>query len=391
MNRALLLVGAISLLSLSACGDDAPKDKDEGPSCDRRSPVAGLALEDVLARGAFPVGEQQVTLVRDGSCFGEEGNEACSRELRTRLFYPATEAGTDGPPLAEGGPFPLVVYSHGFMSSAVENASLLRILASRGYVALAATFPHTSLGSDTVLFDVVNQPGDVSFLIDWALEGEDSPFAGAIDEGRIVTGGLSLGGLTTLLVTYHAELREPRLAAAFAIAPPSAFFTEAFFETTDIPFLLVAGSADAVVPYPQNGIAVFERMRAPAERVTLEDASHLGFTDQGILLGGSAHHPDSIACTTLAGNLPEAGDGSGWDGLADLGDLSIGVDLAADFGTPCDDAELPYAMRPRRQLELLSAAVVSFLEGRLNLDGAYAAFLEEGVSGDGCDAVYASK
>ena len=107
MNRALLLVGAISLLSLSACGDDAPKDKDEGPSCDRRSPVAGLALEDVLARGAFPVGEQQVTLVRDGSCFGEEGNEPRSRELRTRLFYPATEAGTDGPPLAEGGPFPL--------------------------------------------------------------------------------------------------------------------------------------------------------------------------------------------------------------------------------------------------------------------------------------------
>jgi pimeloyl-ACP methyl ester carboxylesterase len=381
------LAGAIALLSLSACGDADEK----GSSCDGPESVAGLTLDDVLAPGPHPVGRREITLVRDGLCFEGSANTPCERSLRTHVHYPATERGDDVP-VASGGPFPLVVYNHGFMSSLVENTTLLRILASRGYVAVAASFPNTSLGSDVNLLDVINQPADVSFLIDWALdlvEGEPSPLPGAIDDTRIAVGGLSLGGMTTLLATYHGALRDERVVAAFAIAPPTAIFTSAFYETTSVPFLLIAGSEDAVVPYAQNGAGGFEQMLPPAEMITLEAGSHLGFAEQGLLFS-SYEHPDELACSTLDGAVPDD-DTGGWAELDGLGGDEHGVDLEAEFGTLCGDDELPPAMRPRRQLDLTTASVVSFLEGRVGGDAAYAQFLAEGVPGDGCDAVYASR
>jgi dienelactone hydrolase len=390
MKNSWLMAGSLALLSLTGCGDDAKGDS----ACDRIDSVAGLTLADALSRGPHAVGEHEVTLTRDGFCFGTEGNVECQRELRTRVYYPATEAGADAP-VASGGPFPLVVYSHGFMSSLAENASLLQTLASRGYVAVAVSFPNTSLGSDAILLDVVNQPGDVSFLIDWVLElveaAPPSPVASAIDETHIVTGGLSLGGMTTLLVTYHGALRDARISAAFAIAPPTAIFTSQFYETTTVPFLLLAGSEDAVVTYPENGSTGFEKMLAPAEFMTLVAGSHLGFAEQGAFLGAGIDHPDSIACLSLAGQIPDDGEPGSWEGVAELNDGDYGVDLTADTGTMCGDGELPYAMRPQRQLDLTTASIVSFLEARVGGDGAYGQFLVAGIPGDGCDAIYESK
>jgi hypothetical protein len=380
--------GVLALLMLTACGGGDSKSS----TCDRIESVAGLTLEDALTRGPHAVGTHEITLAYDGLCFGEFGQKACTRELRTIVHYPAAEEGTDVP-AAEGGPFPLVVYSHGLMSSLLENDSLLRKLASRGYVTVAPTFPNTSLGSgDIVLFDVVNQPADVSFLIDWILDlvlDWPSPLPGAVDGSEIVAGGLSLGGMTTLLVTYHGALRDPRITAAFGIAPPTAIFTSTFYQTTSVPFLLLAGSEDAVVAYPENGTGGFSRMIAPAEIMTLVAGSHLGFAEQGILFG-TLDHPDSLACSTLEGQVP-AGEGLGWAELGELGGVEYGVDLTADFGSLCAEGELPLAMRPQRQLDLTTATVISFLEGRVGGDDAYVQFLQEGIPGDGCDAVYESK
>jgi pimeloyl-ACP methyl ester carboxylesterase len=388
MKNLILVAGALAVFVVTACGSGAK----DGPACDRLASVAGLTLADAIAPGAYPVGKHGVTLFRDGFCYGEGGNLACERELRVDVYYPATEAGDDTPVAA--GSFPLVVYSHGFMSSLAENAGLLRVLASRGYVAAAPSFPNTSLGSDTNLFDVVNQPGDVSFLIDWLLDLDEpapNPVSGAVDEAHIITGGLSLGGMTTLLTTYHGGLRDERISAAFALAPPTAMFTSAFYETTTVPFLLIAGSEDAVVAYPENGAAGFERMLAPAEFMTLVAGSHLGFTEQGVFLGGGVDHPDSIACLSLDGQVTDEGDPGGWDDLAELGGEAYGVDFTAEFGTTCDGGDLPLAMRPQRQLDLTIASVVSFLEARVGGSEAYGEFLALGIPGDDCDAVYESK
>ncbi len=52
------------------------------------------------------------------------------------------------------------------------------------------------------VMDVVNQPADVSFLIDTLVQHSNTPehlLAGMVDEARVGVTGISLGGMTTEL------------------------------------------------------------------------------------------------------------------------------------------------------------------------------------------------
>ncbi len=151
------------------------------------------------------------------------------------MWYPAQEGilGVLTPPrdapLAEGGPFPTVVYSHGFSSSRDEGAYLARHLSTHGFVVVAADFPLTTLGTlgGPVLADVATQPADVRFVLDLLLaasEDLDGPLGGAVDPERIAAAGTSLGGLTTSIVAYHRRFRDPRVRVAVTLAGPGAMF-----------------------------------------------------------------------------------------------------------------------------------------------------------------------
>ena len=78
-------------------------------------------------------------------------------------------------------------------------------MASHGYIVAAADYPLTSGSTPGGANgdDVVNQPADVSFLIDSVLNlsADEKPFAGEVDGSRIGLSGYSLGGLTTYLTT----------------------------------------------------------------------------------------------------------------------------------------------------------------------------------------------
>ena len=116
------------------------------------------------------------------------------------------------------------------------------------------TFPLTSLGN---LFsadgpypaDIVNQPADVSFVIDRLLAA-DAPadwLAGAIDVRKIGLSGLSYGGLTTLLVTYHPTMRDRRIRAALTLAPAACALTRPFYRRGRTPLLVMQGDQDGIV------------------------------------------------------------------------------------------------------------------------------------------------
>ena len=126
--------------------------------------------------------------------------------------------------------------------------------------------------------DVVNQPADISFLIDslLRLRDEQKPFSGSIDESRIGLSGYSLGGLTTYLATYHPTWRDSRIAAALAIAGPSAIFAPRFFETSSIPMLAIAGTSDALIEHARNAADLRTRARNISV-ITIEGGTHLGF------------------------------------------------------------------------------------------------------------------
>jgi predicted dienelactone hydrolase len=160
------------------------------------------------------------------------------RDLPTRLFWP-----TEGE-----GPFPVVVFSHGFGSSPGAYYDLLESWAAAGVVVAAPTFPMTSEGSALVEAGVLDQPADVSFVLTQvlALDGGDSELAGRIDATHVAVAGHSLGAMTTLGL-LDACCRDSRVTAALVLSGTLQAFG-ATETAPGVPTLFVHGTADAVLP-----------------------------------------------------------------------------------------------------------------------------------------------
>lgn len=264
------------------------------------------------------------------------------------------------------GPYPLVVHSHGIVSNRTELAYLAEALASRGYVVVAADYPLTSgaTAGGANAADVVNQPADITFLIDSVIElqGADKPFSGAIDQSRIGLTGFSLGGLTTYLTTYHAEWRDPRIAAAVSIAGPSAIFAPEYFRTTSVPLLAIAGTADALIEHRRNA-ADIPRRAANAALVTIDGGSHLGFTGLADPMFRFSDNPDTLGCGAVMAVLGDDPNAT----FTTLGRLEDGIDPNRDMPGICDYG-YPETTHPGRQHMITQVAAVSFLESVFNTD-----------------------
>jgi predicted dienelactone hydrolase len=298
------------------------------------------------------------------------------RTLAATLWYP------DGAADAH----PLLVYSHGFMSMRSENAPLAALLASHGYVVVSVDFPLTHRGAagGPNVRDVVNQPGDVRFVIDRVLawNADERPFAGEIDRDRIGAIGLSLGGLTTTLATFHPRLRDPRIAAAVSIAGPTAMFGPAFFAAADVPFLMIAGTFDAMIPYESNAAPTPRKVRTGG-LVSIEGASHAGFSAFADLFPLRLFgNPDRLGCYALTRNLERAAA----DPFPSLGDAADGIELDPNAPLPCRDGVPSSALAAGRQLMITRLASLAFFESRFANDAAvraaYEVFLRETLAHD---------
>jgi fermentation-respiration switch protein FrsA (DUF1100 family) len=274
---AVALLVAVAIAVLGAGGSAEPRGDGDGRGVGRRDvtfvdpgrPTAAVPEEDVEARP--------------------------DRTLDTVVLYPtanveASSASTDvrpaGPPAAEG-PFPLVVFSHGNGGDPELYVPLVEPLVREGYVVALPRFPLTSLSGEA-LADVVNQPADVSFVIDQLLALSDRPdgwLAGRVDAERIAAAGHSLGAVTTLALAYDDCCVDPRVDAALAVsgvAVPSGPGT--LDDPPPTPLLLVHGAEDATVPVTGSD-DLFARATGPAYYLRLDDGDHtdIGFGDDGDL------------------------------------------------------------------------------------------------------------
>lgn len=349
---------------------------------------ARCTLDDLLAPGKFGVGHRQVVLVdgtRGTAAWGGQPALA-SRTLPTEVWYPTTgPAGAtpvENAPLATGKRYPLVVNSPGLGDIGPGEAYVGIALASRGYVVASPTFPLTSttflLGpAGPYLQDVTNQPADVTFLIDQITAGAGLTawLAGAIDTKRIGASGLSLGGLNTLLVTYHPTLRDPRIKAAAAMAPAACYLAAPFYDVAKPPLLLLGGDEDLITPLDTNARRVFELSRSPRRLVTLAHATHTAFS--GLIgEGASATSYDVVGCTALESKLTQA--------QVDDTIASFGNDPSLVDGTGC---ALPCVTPPPftppmvagRQHDLTRAAIVAFFESTFRKSKEGACFLARGL------------
>ncbi len=345
--------------------------------------------------GPYGAGVRTLTLIDATRTTPAHGAvaEQPQRTLVTEVWYP-TAPGSPTPvrdaALESGQRFPLVIHSPGYLDSRLGESYLASLLATWGYVVASIDFPVTgaAAGHDQSLTDVQNQPGDVSFVIDNLLALAQTPgswLKGGIDRHRIGVSGLSLGGMTTLLVTYHPTLRDRRVRASLALAPLACFFGPTFYAGDRRPLLLMAGDQDLLVPFQANSGQAFALSRSRRWLVSLIDGTHTAFT--GFIGFPSTTSYDALGCAAIA-DIATRGDP-----LDGLGGAADGIDASpACLLSSCADPLPSNApMQAARQHELTEAVGVAFFEAALRHSRAARCFLDESLGPENPDLNTVSK
>ncbi len=279
------------------------------PSTRRRALVAtlGLAISAVVAAGCLPpppppppltpltsyvthaVGTQQFAFVDSSRATPAYGGYpgAPSRSLPTTVWYPS-----DG-----GGPFPLVVFVHGFDSTPATYSTLLRRIASSGYVVAAATYPLLS-----------GQPAGPTDTVGWADLFPDTWFVtsqvlarsasggpdigGLIDPSRIAVAGHSDGAAVAFGIGYVPGRLDTRVRAVVADAVDLQYYGP--YQPNQRPILHFLSDQDVYNPYADAITWDRNVLQQPKTVVSLWNASH-----EGPFVQSSDAHFELVARVTI--------------------------------------------------------------------------------------------
>ncbi|WP_241835092.1 alpha/beta hydrolase family protein [Pseudofrankia asymbiotica] len=283
---------ALGLGLLTSCADDnpSPPPRTAATAATASSAPHGcLPADDPAAsvRGGYGVGQTEVTFVdhsRPTDAVPERGLAGRpDRTIPVVVSYPiapAAGAARDAPAVAGAAPapgrFPLVVLSHGVTANGTGVATFVAApFVRQGYVVVSPTFPLSS-GPGGTIFDLPNQPADVSFVITsmgtWSTAA-GSPLAGHLQADCLAIAGHSLGAATTLAAAYLSCCRDQRVRAVVSLAGVLAPFKGTFADNPPVPLLIVHGDQDETVPLARSA-DIFTTLRGPRYFVTLRGAGH---------------------------------------------------------------------------------------------------------------------
>jgi dienelactone hydrolase len=251
----------------------------------RRPPPAPARPKAAAASPPFAVGIRTLTFVDPSRTVRIPGRKPGPRTLVTVIRYPAAGPASrvDAPgvaPASAAGPFPLVIFGHGFAVTPGPYAPLLEAWARAGYVVAAPIFPlgNANAPGGPNESDIVNQPGDMSFVISQLLAlsaKRTGLFSHLIAGNEIAVSGQSDGGETALATAYDTHFIDRRIKAAVILSgaeiPGVGGFT---FPAPSPPLLAAQGTADTI-NRPVFTYAFFNLAPRPKFLLTLPGASHL--------------------------------------------------------------------------------------------------------------------
>ena len=198
------------------------------------------------------------------------GGQRVPRPVTTDLWYPPAKDGS--------GPFPLIVFGHGYASTPMWYRRLLHAWAEAGYVVAAPIFPlgNADAPGGPNEQDIVNQPRDMSFVITRMLAASasaSSPLHGLVDPERIAVAGQSDGAETAYATAFESPWRDRRVRAALVLSG-AILGPRRYVDPDAVPLLAVQGTADRINP-PVYTYDLFRAAGRPKFLLLLHGAGHL--------------------------------------------------------------------------------------------------------------------
>lgn len=276
--------------------------------------IAGAAgAQDFAQPGTLLAARRDVTVVRsNGTGFA------------ATVHYPATGTAIGAPVDAGHGPYPILAFGHGFLSSVTLYQSTAAHLASWGFIVVLPQTQGSLLPSHAAL------AADMVSSLDWlAAEGNDaaSPWAGAVAGDRRGAAGHSMGGGCSIL----AAQQDPRIRALIPMAAadtnPSSVAAAASVRCAT---RLIVGSQDTIVP-PATNVPMYANLAGPAQSVSITGGSHCGFIDAAIAFCDSGSITRTQQLAIVRREMTEflmlylRGDDSLWSAVWDTPAADAGV------------------------------------------------------------------
>jgi len=260
------------------------------PTATTASPPPSSALSATGVGRTYAVGTSSLTFVDSSRITSANGSfaGAANRTLPTSFWYPAQgTAGdppvADAPPDTTHGPYPLVLFAHGYNVTPDFYAPLLERWAAAGYVVAAPTFPILS-GNDggASHVDYEQTWGDASFVITQVLGLKGSePLAGLVDRARIAAAGHSDGEVISFGIGFLACCRDPRVRSVIAMAGDLSNANNPHVRGTGTPILHIMETADEYDPYDHSIQWDRDNLTAPRWLVSLNSSHVPPYTQPG--------------------------------------------------------------------------------------------------------------
>jgi predicted dienelactone hydrolase len=376
------LLALLPLLAASAaCSDD---DGDDAGSGDETTTTVVEAAGDAFSElGPHPVGVTTLTLASGPEVevwypAAEDGGGTVTYDARD--FVPESiealltadipaghtiDADRDLPGAAEDGPYPVVLFSHGFSGFRLQSTFLTSHLASHGFVVAAPDHPSRDLRN--VLGGTMSGDRDAAAaelletleLLESESGDDASLLAGLVDGEQVATLGHSAGGGTAFLAAA-----DPRIDGYVSMASGTGVGTGADDEGEaveptypDVPSFFLAGAIDGVVPADEATRPAFEGAPSPTWYWEIAESGHNVFAD---------------FCTF--------GGGSGIIGIAEQSGLGALLDSQPQFRTLGEDGCIPPAAPVEQAWPIITHGVTAWLRALFGADAEPQGFDSEALT-----------
>jgi hypothetical protein len=287
--------GSSTTTSLAATTTSTTSTAASSTTTPTTAPATSAAVSPVDASRRYAVGTRTVTFVDSSRTTSANGSfaGAPSRTLPTEVWYPATGASggdpvPDAPRDTAHGPYPLVLFAHGYAVTPDFYAPLLARWAAAGYVVAAPVFPILS-GSDggASHVDFEKTWGDASFVITQMVGlGADDALGGMVDRTRIVAAGHSDGEMISFGLGFLQCCRDTRVRAILAMAGDlsnvgTLFASDPYTLSTGTPILHVMETNDEYDPYQHSIDWDRQNLTSPRWMVSLNSSHVPPYTQPG--------------------------------------------------------------------------------------------------------------